>query len=1554
MEKCLTCQCQKKTLVCRLKVCPEMPMPPPRGCIVVQQRNSCCPYLSCARLEAFYKIPATRRIIAYLDHYERESIDRVVNDNMLQRRSDDSEVDMYVCVKNGTVYKSGSAMSSSNLCTYCYCIGGTEKCVKPKCMLPVEGCKPIFVDSTCCPVRYDCTSKPAGKSSQEVRYRKTSNKHYLRMSQRLQRNRGCTVDQQFYVEGQKMRSDPDKPCDICFCIRGTRRCAPKKCSPALKNCIPVVPKGQCCPSSYDCGSQRAQSSRQFNLFSLLFGKEDELNGNDTKRLPPIEYPPDRHPSVTAAVTHHHQNILQKNDEKSILDTIREGLEIIDGNNDEIMISENLADKLQTPLTKVVIEGDDATDASSTQPVAQDAASTEVSFLDLLLGNDEDDGALSTKVTEEGEPDLKTTTTYDGISWVDLLLGPDDDVNKVVGTTTDGNGMGELETTISAQYEPSAEHSIDRVDHDFGGDLSGSGEIVVGAQQTNETVEMPNIKFLGLNGELEKKQESNHNMEYKVTKTNAVSKTNSSTKMSGTKSVENTTAISSKLVESSTSDITKIAERPTASSIKILSSARPRPTIPGKKAYATTTKSTSATTTQTKPSTKLPSKLSAKETPSLSVSTKKPTQKHTQLKFMPKTTYKPKDKLHRTTTSRPLNDTETQLTTKATTQTNVKTPIQSTTNAPPEKKQNGLLTALLDGLSDMLSVDNVRNSTQARVPEKANATASTTTDIDESTQITTTSKTKPPPPSFKPLPILNKPTHMRINSKIANLTISPEAMETNVMLDVTVFKPLPEQGANVSLAESIQETKEVTEIAVNSTDSIPTSTAETEASSGTLAEASSTTTTPKPAPISIINTTSITIITPNTTLKPLIIETNPTILDADPFDANAQPTLPPSLPNLKIIPFLPTDAVKADRNNLPYDYYHAKSPNVKIDYDQYDEGNMYPAITEPHFPIYPDLVDDNKAEYIYKFKVEGPSAPVMSSSVGGGKLDGANGATAAAAAFVKYDFNSAELEHKGFSPPTKTEGGFVPKDPLVLGEDDELHIDALPPYVDASNYQVTKHIIDINTSEPLRANLTKVIEITTPDPFKDVIRTEPPPDLTSLIEDKEKIIAQNPAQQQPIKRFDDVDNLSHTVIHITTAEPQTSQMVHNELTLKTTMRLKDPEEAPPKKEEHKNTISSFLDLLLGDGEPDLIEGLTEVNVTVGATPVPPFKALPEELPQAVVTLIPNLITTTTTAIPKTTATSTTTKRTTTTSPTTTIKASTTTKKPYASTIYANSATSLAALNHKLNATAVGATRFRPKPKTPAGHRYNTTTKIATTTKPKITRPKLSLLRRQTTKIPTVLGTSYKRYNSNKTTTVTTTTTTIAPSVSLTTTTTTLRPQPPTAKPLLRSPFDTLPFMDASFDVKRTTVRPFVVGQHAEVDMLGLMDYKHSSNHFEGLEAAHESFPPSGPTLTPTTTTTTTTSVPLVQRDIEQIISAANVAPQMLDASAAGAVTTTTTSVEVQHSASNSLIDPAGVLKLAGCNIYGRMYRVGRIILELSSPCLECKCTEVGVKCGQLDC
>lgn len=45
---------------------------------------------------------------------------------------------------------------------------------------------------------------------------------------------------------------------------------------------------------------------------------------------------------------------------------------------------------------------------------------------------------------------------------------------------------------------------------------------------------------------------------------------------------------------------------------------------------------------------------------------------------------------------------------------------------------------------------------------------------------------------------------------------------------------------------------------------------------------------------------------------------------------------------------------------------------------------------------------------------------------------------------------------------------------------------------------------------------------------------------------------------------------------------------------------------------------------------------------------------------------------------------------------------------------------------------------------------------------------------------------------------------------------------------------------------------------------------------------------------------------------------------------------------------------GLLKLDGCNIYGKMYGVGIMITELSEPCLECRCTQVGVQCQTVNC
>ncbi|XP_061386286.1 uncharacterized protein DDB_G0271670-like, partial [Musca vetustissima] len=183
-----------------------------------------------------------------------------------------------------------------------------------------------------------------------------------------------------------------------------------------------------------------------------------------------------------------------------------------------------------------------------------------------------------------------------------------------------------------------------------------------------------------------------------------------------------------------------------------------------------------------------------------------------------------------------------------------------------------------------------------------------------------------------------------------------------------------------------------------------------------------------------------------------------------------------------------------------------------------------------------------------------------------------------------------------------------------------------------------------------------------------------------------------------------------------------------------------------------------------------------------------------------------------------------------------------------------------------------------------------------------------------------------------------------------------PTTTTTNPFLMSPFDKLPFMDASFEVKRNSATPsfaipsqtFLVANGPADDGLpyfstssgtssssssenpySLSSAEHISsvNHVKLMAAQHH-HPSFSTSSSSTTSTTTTTSHGHVE---------------------------VSTSLPSRSSATlNNLIDPIGILKLAGCNIYGRMYRVGRIILELSSPCQECRCTEIGVKCSPLEC
>ncbi|XP_043662836.1 mucin-2 [Drosophila teissieri] len=1307
MEKCLNCQCNRRTLVCRLKVCPEMPMPPPRGCVVVQKKSSCCPYLSCARLDAFYKIPTKRRIIAYLDHYERESIDRVVNDNMLQRRSDDSDTDMFVCVKNGTVYKSGSAMSSSNLCSYCYCIGGTEKCVKPKCMLPVEGCKPIFVDSTCCPVRYDCSSKTSGKSSQEVRYRKTSNKHFLRMSQRLQRNRGCTVGAQFYAEGQKMRSDADKPCDICFCIRGTRRCAPKKCSPALKNCIPVVPKGQCCPSSYDCGSQRdyrrSHNSRQFNLYNMLFGKE-EPEQPETAIMPQNSmaerYPHDRHPTRAPL-----GNPLEVSSEKSIMDTLREGLEFIDGNNNKM-----LANNLDLVGMRTTQEPPLMRTESS-----EGVSSTTLSFLDLLLGPNTE----TTSHEEIRQPE--STTSKNTLSWMDILLGPDE---EELGPKTEA--YLETSTTLNQPdgFSPST-NSIKRIAEDFDEQLD-NGEMAVGelpaeAQQigianagiwpTPSTEVMPppkeepslfNVLIDGLSGILEE----------------PLNQTSSST------------------------STTTTTEKPTT--LHAPPMFRPLPS--GKPVH-----------------TRINSKLAnLTVTPPMLVVTSKYGQPVT----------------HRTVNKR-VNATTSSTIAKSTERPSASTTQQATV--------------------DTTTVKTTAKPQSTTVKPKPKTTRKSTTTPKPTTPKPTTPKPTTPKPTA-PKPSTTKPTTSKPTTSVKPAT--------------------PPKSTTQRPTTPIPSTSKPTTSTTSSTSTT---------TKATIRATSKPKFKPKPKPYV------------TSTPKPLVIETNPSILEAEPLDTNGEPTLPPSLPNLKIIPFLPTDAVDTvPKEPYPANFYQQKVASDKMDVVGYDTMDDTVALYSQSQP--------DQAAYKYKFNVEVPAVEAAPEPVVhvGGKYEGS-------AAYVNFDFESPVVPppHNGFSPPTETEGGFMPKEPLVIdGEVLQEHVTSSGiSQGPVDNFHVTQHIIDITTAGA-QENDTASIEITTPDPFKNVIHTEPSPNLDELIVDK--------AHKKPIEEH--IETVTFSVSNSTASSISSSA---TSTTSTSTTKTTTEKEAPLIDKYEINKLDKLLDELLG---------MELSKEDTASSTVPAFKQLPTATP--------------------------------------------TMAKSTAATATATAATATATAS----STAATSTTGRPTATTRAPAKKGngkTKNKQATGNRRKVQ----SGTRRQSTPASTRLPAATSSTSATAEASAASTASTTAGQA--TTTGSTLHP-------FLNSPFDKLPFMDTSYEVRPHRLQPqqqqhqqhqqHEQQQHEQPPQQQFHHYQHATRPPTAAPPA----PPSSP------------------EDVRQD-----------SGSGSGSVSRERTSGGAVGGLPGG-DDPLGQLKLAGCNIYGRMYRVGRIIVELSSQCLECKCTEVGVKCGPLDC
>ena len=175
------------------------------------------------------------------------------------------------------------------------------------------------------------------------------------------------LDGRQYQEGERLPPNEERPCEVCYCIKGARKCAVKKCAPVIHGCVPKLPEhGACCPTSYDCRRRSLKVKRQsrqeeeeleeddsdtIDFFSLLFGSDEPKEQEAANEVPTT--------TIVSSSTPPPFVSLPSSTESSFFDLIRAGLEIIDANSEKIdsqlnKIVPTTADEVATTATELIL------------------------------------------------------------------------------------------------------------------------------------------------------------------------------------------------------------------------------------------------------------------------------------------------------------------------------------------------------------------------------------------------------------------------------------------------------------------------------------------------------------------------------------------------------------------------------------------------------------------------------------------------------------------------------------------------------------------------------------------------------------------------------------------------------------------------------------------------------------------------------------------------------------------------------------------------------------------------------------------------------------------------------------------------------------------------------------------------------------------------------------------------------------------------------------------------------------------------------------------------
>lgn len=348
---------------------------------------------------------------------------------------------------------------------------------------------------------------------------------------------------------------------------------------------------------------------------------------------------------------------------------------------------------------------------------------------------------------------------------------------------------------------------------------------------------------------------------------------------------------------------------------------------------------------------------------------------------------------------------------------------------------------------------VSETTEAASPTKSARTEKISSSVADSTQAPSTTETKViqkletvTQKAFEATPNATEALKMSTSSAETSSAATQTAQKTSQVALETSTKE-SEPSSTTKLRELVAESRIVTSVVKPPTTAMPKRTTTLQ----TTVLATTTTTTAEPKT------------TVSATARPVEMKSNPSILESDINYDYGEPTLPPSLPNLKIIPFLPTDAVKGieayDRRKSNYHYSSNSKPYSRptgpLNHSPYSPFNIKPT-THKYPPFLANSADDRLDYDSYK-----PTGSVEEVAIDYGNVyavDSVNPPIASAVVDSKIDYSP--YSNKGHAKPTKGA-----KFTTTTEKSPPIEHHYVSPYDDLFNYGQQDNNFDYDSEAP---------------------------------------------------------------------------------------------------------------------------------------------------------------------------------------------------------------------------------------------------------------------------------------------------------------------------------------------------------------------------------------------------------------------------------------------------------------------------------------------------------